>query len=167
MTPRQRIAAAALSLSAVGFGALVAKEGYTDKAIIPVPGDRPTVGFGATFKEDGSPVKMTDTITPPAAVRLALHHIAKNETQLQKCLASPLHQKEYDLLVDFAYQYGVGAACSSTLVKHTNAQRYAQACEEYARWTYVAGRDCSIRTNQCYGVYLRAQARRAECLSAQ
>ena len=38
----------ALALSAAGLIALVAHEGYTDKAVVPVPGDRPTVGFGST-----------------------------------------------------------------------------------------------------------------------
>ena len=32
---------------AAAFGALVTHEAYTDKAVIPTKGDRPTVGFGS------------------------------------------------------------------------------------------------------------------------
>ena len=37
---------AGLALSASALVGLIAREGYTDKAVIPVKGDRPTVGFG-------------------------------------------------------------------------------------------------------------------------
>ena len=72
-----RTTVAALVLSAAGFAGLAINEGYTDRAIIPVPGDVPTVGLGSTIKEDGSRVQMGDTITPPKAIRLAVSHIAK------------------------------------------------------------------------------------------
>jgi lysozyme len=67
MATNPRIVVAALSLSAAAFGGLVLHESYSDKAIIPVRGDVPTIGFGTT---EG--VKMGDTITPPKAVVRAL-----------------------------------------------------------------------------------------------
>ena len=51
-----RITVAALSLSAAAFIGLVVHEGYTDRAVIPVTGDVPTIGFGTT-----GGVKMGDT----------------------------------------------------------------------------------------------------------
>jgi lysozyme len=166
-TNKSRVAVAALALSAAGFAGLVGHEGFTSRAIVPVQGDRPTYGFGSTFKADGTPVRMGDTITPPEAVRLAVNHIAGDEMRLKRCLTAPLHQKEYDLLVDFAYQYGSGATCKSTLVRLANQGRYAEACEQYARWTWQDGRNCAIRSNNCYGVYTRALARRDACKGAQ
>ena len=65
---RARIAAAGLSLSAAALVGLLAHEGFTGHAVIPVQGDRPTVGFGSTFREDGRPVQLGDTITPQKAV---------------------------------------------------------------------------------------------------
>ena len=47
-------ALAALSLSAAGLVGIALHEGYSDKAIIPVPGDKPTIGFGSTTRADGS-----------------------------------------------------------------------------------------------------------------
>jgi len=164
---RARIGIGALALSAVGFAGLIAHEGYTDRAIIPVQGDRPTVGFGSTFRPDGSPVRMGDTITPPQAVARSLAHIQRDETRLKQCITAPLHQAEYDLLVDHAYQYGAAATCSSSIVRLTNQGRYAEACEQYARWRFVAGRDCALPGSGCRGVALRANERRAKCLEAQ
>jgi lysozyme len=162
-----RTAIGALSLSAAAFVALVAHEGYTDRAIIPVKGDRPTVGFGSTFRDDGTPVQMGDTITAPRAVARSLAHISKDETALKRCVTGPLSQAEYDGLVDFSYQYGTAAACRSSIVRHINAGEYVQACQAYGRFKYVAGRDCSIRSNGCYGVWTRSQERVRKCMEAQ
>ncbi len=162
-----RIAIAALSLSAAGFVGLITHEGYSDTAIVPVKGDRPTVGFGSTFRDDGSPVQMGDRITPPKAVARSFAHIAKDETRLKQCVTAPLAQAEYDLLVDHAYQYGSAATCASQIVKHTNAGRYADACAAYLQWRYVAKRDCAVRSNGCYGVWLRSQERHRKCMEVQ
>ena len=72
----KRTKIAALSLSAAALVALVAQEGYTDKAVVPVKGDRPTVGYGSTFRDDGSPVQMGDTITPIQALKRSHAHSA-------------------------------------------------------------------------------------------
>ena len=158
---------AVLTLSAAAFAGLVLKEGYTDKAVIPVKNDRPTVGFGSTLDEAGNPVKMGDTITPQKAVARSLAHIAKDETALKRCVTGPLSQTEYDVLIDAAYQYGPATVCKSSMVRHINAGEYTQACQAYARYRFVAGRDCYVRSNGCYGVYLRSQERVAKCMEAQ
>ena len=59
MSLGQRIAVAALGLSAAGLVGIAHYEGYSDRAISPVPGDVPTIGFGSTRHADGRPVKST------------------------------------------------------------------------------------------------------------
>lgn len=161
---KARIAIAALSLSAAGFVGLVSHEGWSDSAIIPVRGDRPTVGFGSTYRDDGTPVQMGDKITPPQAVKRSYAHISQDESRLKACVTAPLHQREYDTLVDHAYQYGASRTCASSVVRLTNQQRYAEACDAYLNWKYVSGRDCSVRANGCYGVWLRAIERQRRCI---
>lgn len=163
--PRTTITA--LSLSAVAFVGLVSHEGFTDRAVIPVKGDRPTVGFGSTFDDQGKPVQMGDTITAPQAVKRSFAHIAKDESRIKQCVTAPLAQYEYDTLVDHAYQYGAGATCSSEVVRLTNLGQYAAACQAYLNWRRVAGRDCSVRSNGCYGVWLRSQERVKKCMGAE
>ena len=53
----------AMVLSAAALVGLALHEGYSDKAIIPVKGDVPTIGFGTT-----GGVKMGDRILTPTGV---------------------------------------------------------------------------------------------------
>lgn len=124
-----RILVAALALSAAGFVGITLNEGYTDKAVIPIPGDVPTIGFGAT-----GGVKLGDKTTPPKALERALTDVSKYEGSVKKCVHVPLHQYEYDAYIDFAYNIGPTKFCSSTLVKKLNAGDYAGACAEISKW---------------------------------
>ena len=163
-----RMAFASLALSAAGFVALVMDESYTSQAIIPTKNDRPTVGFGSTFREDGSPVQLGETITPPKAVARSFAHIQKDKLKLDRCVTGATNQVEADLLVNFAYQYGVDATCRSSMVRHINAGRYAEACNAYTLYKYSGGYDCSVPGNKiCWGVWERNLNRRAQCLAAQ
>lgn len=164
-----RSAVGALALSALGLLAIVSHEGYTDKAVVPIPGDRPTVGFGSTFNPDGTPVKMGDSVTPQKALRMSIAHIGKDEARLKQCVTGPVSQAEYDILVDFAYWRGTGGTCRSEVVKRINAGQYAEACEAYLNLDSrrAAGRDCKDPANKCRGVWLRAQERHKKCMGAQ
>ena len=163
-----RTTVAALALSATALVALVSHEGYTDKAVVPTKGDRPTIGFGSTFRDDGTPVQMGDTITAPKALARTLAHIQKDESALRQCVTAPLHQREYDLLVDFSYQYGAKATCASSMVRLANAGRYAESCGAYLRYRFAAGYDCSTPGNKrCWGVWTRQLNRYNQCMEAQ
>lgn len=130
MNTRVRTAVAALTLSGAGLVGIVMHEGYTDRAVIPIEGDRPTVGFGSTTRGDGSPVRMGDTTTPPAALRKALSDIeGQFESPLRRCIRVPLHQHEWDFAVSMSYNVGASAFCSSTIVRRWNAGDYAGGCE--------------------------------------
>jgi GH24 family phage-related lysozyme (muramidase) len=164
----KRTQIAALSLSAAALVGIALHEGYSDKAYVPVPGDRPTVGFGSTFDESGKPVQMGDTITPPEAIARTLAHIQKDERGIKTCVTAPLTQAEYDLMVDFSYQYGTQTLCKSSIVSHANAGRYRQSCDSYLLYKRVAGYDCSTPGNtRCSGVWKRSQERHRKCMEAQ
>lgn len=147
-----RTRVAALLLSAAGLVGLVVHEGYSDRAIIPIPGDVPTIGFGTT---DG--VKMGDTITPPQALQRALTDVSKFEGALKRCVKVPLHQYEYDAMVQLAYNIGGTAFCNSTVVRRVNAGDYAGACDAFLMWDRSVGK--VVR-----GLQLRRQAERRLCL---
>ena len=105
----------ALSLSAAALVGIVLHEGYSDRAIIPVHGDVPTIGFGTT-----AGVKLGDTTTPPKALARALVDVQQFEGAIKTCVTVPLTQNEYDAYVSFAYNVGRRAFCQSTLVKKLN-----------------------------------------------
>lgn len=169
MTPNQRIAVAALTLSAAGFIGIVANEGYTDTAVVPIKDDRPTIGFGSTFHEDGAPVRIGEKTTPIKAMRTSIAHIGKDELKLKRCVTGALSQAEYDILVDFAYWRGSAGACRSEVVANINKGNYIAACEAYLNLDSrrAGGKDCAVRANNCRGVWLRAQERHKKCMEAQ
>ena len=150
----------ALALSAAGLVGITLQEGYTDKAVIPVKGDVPTIGFGTT-----GGVKMGDTTTPPAALARALVDVQQYEGAIKKCVNVPLHQYEYDTFVDLSYNVGAGAFCGSQIVEKLNAGDYPGACNQILRWRFYQGHDCSLAENKrlCGGLWVRRQAEVKHC----
>ncbi|MFZ5393316.1 glycoside hydrolase family protein [Acinetobacter seifertii] len=144
------------------------KEGYTANPTIPVKGDRPTIGNGTTFYPDGRAVKMTDpAITRKQAFDYLKFTMNKDAQPFNKTLLNiPISQVEYDLYLDFTYQYGVSAWSSSSMLRNLKVGKYKAACDSLLKWKFVAKRDCSIRSNGCYGVWSRQLDRHQKCLSA-
>lgn len=168
-----RVVVAALSLSAAGLIGIVTHEGYTERAVIPTKGDRPTVGFGSTVHEDGSRVKMGDTTTPDKALRTAQAHISRDEVRFRDSLRGvSLTQGEYDLYVDFTYQYGIENWESSSMRRHLLSGSHKAACDALLRYRFAAGYDCSTTINgkpnkRCWGVWERQRERHAKCIAQQ
>ncbi len=151
MNDRLRITVAALSLSAAGLVGLVAHEGYTDRAVIPVKGDRPTIGFGTT-----KGVKPGDTIDPVRALERAARDVTVFEGAVKECVNVELYQNEYDAYIRLAYNIGPTAFCGSTLVAKLNARHYAAACAEISRWDRFKGKPLR-------GLTIRRAAERKLC----
>lgn len=165
-----RIKVAGLSLSAVAFITLIVSEGFSPTATVPVKGDRPTVGFGSTYHQDGSAVKMGETISPVNGLQTAQAHISKDEVRFRQSLLSvELTQAEYDLYIDWVYQYGIGRWLASPMRQRLIDGEYRQACDALLLPQYrtVAGYDCSTAGNKrCYGVWVRAQDRHTRCIDS-
>lgn len=157
----RRTTLAALTLSAAGLVGIVSHEGYSDKAVIPVRGDVPTIGFGTT-----QGVRPGDTTTPPKALARALSDARQFEGALKSCVTVPLHQHEYDAYVSLAYNIGAANFCRSTLVGKLNAGDYAGACGELLRWTYFQGKDCALpeHARLCGGLAKRRQDEYRQCM---
>jgi len=163
-----RVLVAVLSLSAAGLIGLAVQEGYTDKAVVPTQGDRPTLGFGSTFHEDGAPVQLGEATTPVRALVKLQAHLGKAEAAFRASLPGvALSQAEYDVYLDFVYQYGQATWGKSSMRTHLLAGRYAQACQALLLYKFSAGYDCSTPGNRrCAGVWLRQQQRHGQCMAA-
>lgn len=166
---RQRLAVSVLTVSLAGFGAWKANEGYTDTAVIPTKGDVPTIGHGSTRYEDGTKVRLGDTITRPRAELLARNLMTQDERQFAASLPDVrLHQEEFDLYMDFTGQYGIGNWRASSMRRDLLAGNYAQACNDLLKYRFAAGFDCSTPGNKrCAGVWSRQLDRHAKCMEAQ
>ena len=162
-----------LSFSAAALVALFVFEAYTSTATIPTKGDVPTVGFGSTINPDGSKVQMGDTTDPVTAAVNALSHIQKDEALFKKSLPGvELNQAEYDIYIDWVYQYGIANWYESTIRKRLLDGDHAGACDALLMWRYAGGYDCSTKINGkpnrvCWGVWARQLERHRKCRAAQ
>jgi len=171
--PPRRTLVALLTLSAAGFATWQASEGFTDHAVIPTKGDVPTIGHGSTRYEDGTRVKMGDTITRQRAAELARNLHKKDEKAFAETLPNvALTQGEFDVYIDYAGQYGLGNWSKSSMRRELLAGRYAPACNALLKYRFAAGYDCSTLVNgkpnnRCWGVWTRQKERNRKCLEAQ
>ncbi|MDF1486717.1 glycoside hydrolase family protein [Ramlibacter sp. H39-3-26] len=169
-----RIAIAALALSATGLVYIAQREGYSERAYPDaVHGAKvPTVGFGST-----AGVKMGDTTTPVRALVRLRADASEYEVALKRCLDVPLHQREWDAFVGLAYNVGATTVCKnndrtgpSALVRRLHAGDYHGACDAillYDRAGPVRQQldRCSHPDNRtCRGVWTDRKHLRSMCL---
>ena len=147
-----RLSAAGIVLSASVLVSMAMFEGYTDKAVEPVPGDVPTIGFGTT-----SGVKMGDKTTPPRALLRLLADADKTAQAVRDCAPVPMYQHEFDVYVSLSYNIGTHAFCSSTVARRLNSGDYKGACEAILMWDKFKGKPLPGLTN-------RRQAEYRQCL---
>jgi lysozyme len=65
--------------------------------------------------------------------------------------------------VDFAYNVGVNAYKGSTYRRMLVARQVPAACDQLLRWRFVGSADCSVKGNNCYGVWTRRKAEQEMC----
>jgi lysozyme len=82
---------------------------------------KPTIGWGNTFWEDMTPVKMTDApIKRKRGDELNTFWLRQFESDVLKLVNVKLNQYQFDALVSFAYNVGTANLKSSTLLKRVN-----------------------------------------------
>lgn len=166
MQNKSKVIVTGLTASAAFFTALIGFEGYKPKPYLD-SGKVATIGIGSTVYEDGTKVKMTDApITQKRAIEISKAHVAKDEVAFRKSLTGvKLSQVEYDIFLDFTYNYGQANWNSSSMLRNLKQGKYVAACESLLKYKYVAKKDCSVRSNNCYGVWTRQKWRYDQCMS--
>jgi len=69
----------------------------------------------------------------------------------------PLPQNQFDALVSFTFNVGVGAFSNSTLLRRLNKRNYQGTKQEFRRWVHAGGRRLQglvNRRNQEAGLFL-------------
>lgn len=148
----------ALGFSAAGLIMLAMHEGYS-----PTPykdtGGVVTNGFGNATINPNKNVTVIEALTDLQA------NTHKTGEGVARCVTAELTQGQYDAYVSFAYNVGINAFCKSTMAKFANQGDKVASCNQFDRWVYVAGKDCRIRANNCYGIAKRRAEEKALCLS--
>ena len=157
-------------LTAISVGGIAYTQSKEGTVLVPYKDSVgvATIGTGTTVYPNGQKVKMTDPkITKKQATEYLKFHIDKDARIFNKSLLGiPLSQTEYDLYMDFTYQFGTGAWSSSSMLRNLKQGKYKQACDSLLKWKYAAKRDCSVRSNNCYGVWVRQVERHSKCTGA-
>lgn len=111
-------------------------EGFCRNAV-KCPAGVWTIGYGHT-----AGVKEGMTITKEEADRLFDDEIEQFERWIRPMVANvPLNQNQYDALVSFAYNAGVNALKTSTLLRKVKANPNDPSIRaEFMKWIYAAGK---------------------------
>ena len=165
---KTKISVAILAASAAFFVGLEKYEGFVSKPYLD-SAKVPTIGIGSTTYENGTKVKMTDKpISKERAIQISKAHVAKDENAFRKSLQGvKLTQVEYDTYLDFTYNFGQANWNQSSMLRNLKAGQYKQACDSLLKWKYVAKKDCSVRSNNCWGVWTRQLERHQKCVGEQ
>ena len=109
----------------------------------------PTIGYGTTVYPNGIKVKLSDQkITQQLAETFLQHHVNVIEKDVSKLVKVTLTQNQFDALVSFAYNVGIGAFGDSTLLKLLNAGDINGASKQFERWNKAGGKIVDGLTNR-------------------
>lgn len=101
----------------------------------------PTIGYGATFYEDGTKVKLGDRITQERANELLEWHIQEFAEGVSNLIKVDLNENQFSALVSFAFNLGVGNLSKSTLLKKVNDNPNNHMIRtEFLKWNKAGGK---------------------------
>lgn len=146
MDIKKKIAAFLISTSLIT--GVIHFEGFSEKAYIGLKGDPITIGSGFTKREDGSPIRLGDTITREESDTRLEKELWSYRTGIGKCIMVPVSENQADAFTSLAFNIGVGAFCKSTLVRKLNQYDYDGACKEILRWDKFMGKPLKGLTNR-------------------
>ena len=129
-----------MRMSAAGLATVKEFEGLRLKAY-KCPASVWTIGYGHTSAA-GAPIVNPDlVITKDEAEEVLARDMEQYEAGVRKYVKVDLTQGQFDALVDFAYNAGVGALQKSTLLKKVNAEKFDEVPAEFMKWTKGGGKE--------------------------
>jgi lysozyme len=93
-------------------------------------GDPWTIGWGST----GPDIRKGTIWTQQQCDDRFAHQMDQFAAKVSALLKSPTTQHQFDAMVSFAYNVGVGNFAGSTLLKLHNVRSYADAALQFAKW---------------------------------
>ncbi|KMN76189.1 muraminidase [Chromobacterium sp. LK11] len=95
-----------------------------------------TIGYGHT----GPDVTPGLVITQAQADALLARDLSRFEAGVTRLVQVPLNQNQFDALVSFSYNLGLGSLQNSTLLRLLNQRDYAGATAQFPRWNKAGGK---------------------------
>jgi GH24 family phage-related lysozyme (muramidase) len=143
-----------LSTGAKGIALIKSFEGLSLNKYQDIVG-KWTIGYGHLILPDEV---FNVALTEAQAETLLRRDLAVSEKGVNQYVLVPLTQNQFDALVSFTFNLGVGNLKSSTLLRVLNAHQYQSAADEFLRWDKAGGK-------QVAGLTRRRTAERALFIS--
>ena len=101
-----------------------------------------TIGYGTTIYPNGKKVQMTDrAISVNEAEAYLMHDIQFFGRRVDKIVLSNVNQNQFDALVSFAYNVGIGNLTKSTLLRKVNMNpNDLTISNEFLKWNKAGGK---------------------------
>lgn len=129
-----------MQVSETGINLIKRHEGFR-AAPYRCPAGVPTIGYGATYYAEGKRVALTDEpLSETQAASLLRLHVQSYADGIDRYVQVPLTQGQFDALVSWAYNIGLEAARTSTLMRVLNSGNYRAAADQLLRWNRGGGR---------------------------
>jgi len=129
-----------MQMSPEGMNALLKKFEGCKLTAYRCPANVCTIGYGHTSAAGAPTVQDGMKITQQQANDILSRDLHQYEAAVTMMVHQPLTQNQFDVLVDFAYNAGVGNLKSSTLLKKVNAAQFDQVPAELLKWTKGGGK---------------------------
>ena len=132
-------------------------EGFRSEPYL-CPAGVPTIGYGATYYPSGISVTMNDDcITEEIGIEMLKLMLQRFENGVSRYVQTRINQNQFDALVSFAYNVGLGALKSSTLLKRVNSNpNDSDIVYQFSRWNKAGGkplRGLTIRRKEESNLY--------------
>jgi len=130
-----------MKLSQKGIDLIKEFEGFRSYPYL-CPAGVPTIGYGATYYPDGTKVSISDDDISNEYAELILKHQVDSiySEAVNRYVNVTLTQNQFDALVSFTYNVGIGAFQKSTLLKHVNNENHEKAKNEFKKWVRANGK---------------------------
>lgn len=138
-----------MKISTRGVSLIKRFEGLAQKAYY-CPAGKLTIGYGHVILPEDRMGK-DSVITEQQAEVLLSKDLTLFEKGVTSLVKVPLTQGQFDALVSFAFNLGLGRLAKSTLLRKVNAGDHAGAAQEFGKWVFAAG-------NRLRGLVLRREA---------
>ncbi|CAK1255033.1 glycoside hydrolase family protein [Fructobacillus cardui] len=131
-----------MNISQNGLNLIETFEGYRELAYYDTAGVL-TIGYGHTNNTASAsqyPVYEGETMTRDLANKILLTDVSNYVTDVNNAVTVQINQNQFDALVSFTYNLGVGTLYSSDLLTYVNEGNFGAAAQQFLLYVHSNGR---------------------------
>lgn len=126
-----------MTTSQAGIDLIELAEGFSPRLYLDQ--GHPCIGYGCDLSNEEAATYEGCVIDRDEGAALLRSRVTPIEDAINHLVTAPLTQNQFDALVDFCYNEGIGAFSRSTLLAKLNSGDTAGAALEFLRWDVAGG----------------------------